>query len=214
VNALFPTLPPVETAAEGADVAYTPEEVVSVLLRPEMARAIIPPMVEQVWEPCAGGGAWIRALRARRPFMSIHATEIDPAAASIRAGLATHGDAFNPASCPWATTPGARYEIWTNPPFSLAGDLLRAWFNFPNPPERVILLLLQAWPNAGERAWVWPHMHREIVLYPRISFDGPGRKAKQTDQRDYSIFEFTPTCRVPWHSIAKKRLDWRARVLS
>jgi hypothetical protein len=157
----------------------------------------------------------VRALRARRPGLEIHATEIDPAAASIRAGLATHGDAFNPACCPWAREPGERWEIWTNPPFSLAGEMLRAWFDFPNPPERVILLLLQAWPNAGERAWVRPHMHQQIVLYPRISFGGPGRKVGQTDQRDYAIFEFTSRPRRPSYTANIVRwFDWRARVLS
>ncbi len=219
MNALFPALPPTHTGQPRSDVAYTPEEVIRAILHdPEEAdrpSAVLRPGSNRVWEPCAGGGAWVRALREELGdrWMEIHATEIDPGAASIRAGLATHGDALNPMSCPWANG-SENYEIWTNPPFSLANDLLRAWLAFPNPPRRVILLLLQAWPNPEERAWVWPHMRQEIVLYPRISFGGPGRKIGQTDQRDYAIFEFAPSFRLACYGIHKKRFDWRARVLS
>jgi hypothetical protein len=209
VNGLFPALPPADLATEGADVAYTPDDVAHALLCPEAARFLMPPGA-RVWEPCAGGGAWIRALRAYRSDLQIHGTEIDSRATSIRQGLAAHGDALSPASCPWSQAPGTRWEVWTNPPFSLAGKMLRNWFDLPNPPDRVILLLLQAWPNAAERAWVRRHMLQQIILYPRISFGGPGRKAGQTDQRDYAIFEFTPQ---PWRSGAAiaRWYDWRAR---
>lgn len=189
----------------GADVAYTPAAVVSAILT---SGAVDPPSLP-VWEPCAGGGSWIEALRAARH--EVHGTEIDPNAESVRRGLAEQGDAMDG---PPAALRGRNFEVWTNPPFSVANELLQAWTRLPTPPRRVVLLMLHAWPNAEERAWIWPYLHRHVLLYPRISFGGPNRDGKgSTDQREYAVLDlrFGPR---PATSPTLDRLDWRAGRLS
>jgi hypothetical protein len=214
MSALFPGLIDDEPA-QGSDVAYTPEAVVSAILDPAADWAIRLPEADRVWEPCAGGGAWIRALRAYRHTLAIAATEIDPSARSVVDRLARRGDARDPAACPWSGKGEKPYEIWTNPPFSLANDLCKAWFSFPNAPRRIVLLVLQSWPNAAERAWLRPYLRRQVVLYPRICFGGPGRPAGQTDQRDYALIELTPgRPRTRGESWSAWHYDWRARVVS
>lgn len=211
-----PPVPAAPPPQSGADVAYTPEEVIrAVLHESDTQDPVIRPRSNRIWEPCAGGGAWINALREELDdrWTEIHGTEIDPNAASIREGLAVQGDARDPAACPWANG-SEGYEIWTNPPFSLANDLLKAWLAFPNPPRRVVLLVLQAWPNAAQRAWVWPHLRRQIVLYPRISFGGPGREKGGTDLRDYALIDLESEQRLPHQSPRLSRFDWRRGVLS
>lgn len=205
----IPSPPPQPQA--GADVAYTPDEVVAALLHPAISPAL-PEPGQQVWEPCAGGGAFVRALRAHRDML-IHATEIDPvAAASCGADVAdalTHRPPFT-----------RHYEIWTNPPFSAADTLIRAWFALPEPPRRIVLLMREGWLNAAKRRWVLPHLAAEIVLVPRISFGGPGagRTATQTDTHNHVILDLrTPrggvTYRSAGHPIRRYMYDWRTKEL-
>lgn len=172
----------------GADVAYTPDAVVAALLHPAISGAL-PEPGRPVWEPCAGAGAFVRGLRSCRESLRIEATEIDPVAAALSG--ATVADAAS-----YAPFQGRNlaYEIWTNPPFSLADDLIRAWVALPHPPARVVLLMREGWLNAERRRWVLPHIAAEIVLVPRISFGGPGagRTAAQTDTHNHVILDLRP----------------------
>lgn len=199
MNDLLPALRPLDQAAAAPDVAYTSPEVVRALLRqPEL----LPAPTAPVWEPCAGSGVWIEQLRAAGHVAE--GTEIDARASSVQRGLARHGDAMRP--CPyWGE--GA-FEVWTNPPFSIANDLCRAWILGPRPPRRIVLLMLQQWLVPDERMWLWQFLRSQIVLYPRLSFSGPGRTLGDTDMREYAIHDLWISPR-PSASATFRRLDWR-----
>lgn len=192
---LFPDLEQT-TPETGADVAYTPYEVVEAILR----SGVLPPPRGAVWEPFAGAGSWVRALRAAGAQVS--ATELDGAAASVREGLAVRGDALrgSPACLP------EDYEVWTNPPFSLAGEALEVWRRSPRPPRRVVFLVLQSWIVAESRVWVWRHLRAQIVLSPRLSFEGPGR-CGGTDMREYALVDLRLDRVVRRRMVG--RLNWR-----
>lgn len=196
MSGLFPDLQPIDQADAGSDVAYTPAGVIRALLR---APSPLPPPGAPVWEPCAGGGVWVEELRAAGHV--VEGTEIDSKARSIALGLARHGDALQDRpSFP-------DYEIWTNPPFGIANKLLLDWTTRPRPPRRVVLLVLQQWIVAEERAWIWPLLRRQILLYPRICFEGPGRESGSTDMREYCILDLETQ---PGTTAALlHRLDWR-----
>jgi hypothetical protein len=180
---LFTSLQP--QAAAGSDVAYTPDEVAEACVG-----YLIPNFIDRAnawWDPCAGAGAFARALQKR--VGPGHATELDPNAESVRSGLAVVGDALQgpPAGC-------APVLIATNPPFSLAAPILRMALEVPT-CEIVALLLLQSWivPDGQggkfRRDLVWgpvAKIHTQAVLYPRICFGGPGREEGGTDQREYA----------------------------
>jgi len=205
-SSLFPALEQRPEAMSGGDVAYTPQEVWDALLKGDV-RWTLPPPGWPVWEPCAGGGSAVRALRAAG--YTVSATELDGSAESVRLGLAMQGDASK--GCPLSCD----YEVWTNPPFSLANGLLRGWMSSAHPPRRVVYLVLQAWIVAEERAWIWPYIRRQVLLYPRISFGGPGRAVGQTDMRDYCILDMDMTGNDPRRrSPTLHRLDWRAGKVS
>jgi len=204
--ALFASLHP--QASAGSDVAYTPDEVAEACvdyLIPNFVGVSCP-----WWDPCAGGGAFPRALQRLGPG---HATELDPHAESVRSGLATVGDALQgpPPGC-------APRLVTTNPPFSLAAQILRMALAVPT-CEVVALLLLQSWivPDGQggkfRRDLVWgptAKIHTQAVLYPRISFGGPGREMG-TDQREYAWCIWARS-RGRWTFEGPARLDrivWR-----
>lgn len=180
---LFADLRP--QASAGSDVAYTPDDVAEACVG-----YLVPNFVEgpcSWWDPCAGGGAFPRALQRR--LGPGHATELDAHAESVRSGLAVVGDALQgpPSGC-------APILIATNPPFSLAAQILRMALAVPS-CDVVALLLLQSWivpDGQGEkfrRDLVWgpvARLHTQAVLYPRIAFGGPGRESGGTDQREYA----------------------------
>ena len=92
---LFAGLAP--QASAGSDVAYTPDDVAEACVD-----YLIPNFVEgpcSWWDPCAGGGAFPRALQRR--LGPGHATELDAHAESVRSGLAVVGDALQgpPSEC-------------------------------------------------------------------------------------------------------------------
>lgn len=200
----------------GADVAYTPDAVVAALLAPEISPALPEPGY-RIWEPCAGAGAFVRGLRAleRLDETWIEATEIDPVAAALSGATVADAATHIPFQGRAVTC-----EIWTNPPFSLADDLLRAWLALPVPPHRVVLLMRQGWINAEKRRWVLPHLSAEIVLVPRISFGGPGsgRTATQTDTHNHVVLDIRPprrgvTCRSPGMPVRSYMYDWKNRQI-
>ena len=180
---LFPDRDP--TPQEGSDVAYTPAEACEAIARTYFhgrPRGLI-------WEPCAGGGAWLPALRRYGPVV---ATELDPAAASVVSGDATQWNALR------GPPPGVEPRwIVTNPPFSCAAALLRRWLEIPS-VEGIGLLLLQGWsvPKGEDEEYrrdlcfgPVARIRHKLDLYPRISFEGPGRKPGN-DNREYSFYEW------------------------
>lgn len=173
---LFPDSTPRPMA--GADVAYTPDPVAAAivaLLRPELTGA-------RVWEPYAGGGAFIRALR---PVAGMtFATDCDPAAEGV--GLAYVGRSRWDVAKGWPwTAPPPAWAV-TNPPFSLFDAHLPVLLNTAT--EGVALLLVGQSLAPGKRDWLWDIAIPDEVMWcrERIAFSGPGRDGKTTDMREYA----------------------------
>ena len=117
---LFPGLQPLPPPEPDPDVAYTPPEVAAACTQ-AFFRGLPSGLT---WEPCAGAGAWLPAIRKFGPVV---ATELDPKAESVWLKEATaHNAMLGP---PAGAEP--RY-ILTNPPFSCAAALLRAWLKIPS----------------------------------------------------------------------------------
>lgn len=207
IPGLFPDRPQV-APAESSDVAYTPaavaERCVS-FLRQECC------MFGSWWEPCAGSGNWLPALSTRQGI----ASELDPRAQSVRDGKALQWDALQ--------GPPNGFEprnIITNPPFSIAPQLLRSFLSVPS-ARLVALLLLQQWiapdgqGEAHRRDLCWGPVARpemQLLLYPRIAFEGPGRSAGATDQREYALHIWARQEDGGWmcpRPTVLRRLDWR-----
>lgn len=211
IPGLFPALAQV-APADGSDVAYTPaavaEACVSFLHQECLMRG-------SWWEPCAGSGNWLQALgdpqRGLGPGM---ATELDPQAESVRSGRAVQGDALQ--------GPPGDFEpenIVTNPPFSIAPQLLRSFIQIPS-ARMVALLLLQQWivPDGQgaerRRDLCWGPAARpthQILLYPRIAFEGPGRVVGATDMREYALYLWHRQPDGSWcppRPTVLRRLNW------
>ena len=210
-NLLFPDLPAVPIAEEGSDVAYTPDSVARACVAYLAAHGGIP---EGWWEPAAGEGAWLPALQEVSPGI---ATELDPNALSVRLGFALCRDALKGPPANWVQS------VVTNPPFSCAAQLLRVCLAIAT-CEMVCFLVLQSWIVApgkdGEERLdlIWGPTARpveQVVLYPRIAFQGPGRSGASTDMREYCLLVWRRQPDGSWLATDTKlrRLDWRSGVV-
>lgn len=204
MNALFTELSQRPEALTGADVAYTPDECAAAIVR-YLAREH--GLDGVVWEPCAGGGAFVRALE--RASVPVVATELDPVAAASCGAFVW--DALR-------GLPGAESKpraIVTNPPFSIAGDLLRVFMAIES-VETIAMLLLRNWDAPEERAWIWREALpvESVLLMPRIAFEGPGRNGRDTDTRDYALFVWRRRPGWTWQPrhrewVRSRRLNWK-----
>lgn len=189
IPSLFPDLAQV-APADGSDVAYTPAAVAEACVRYLVAHH---ELRGPWWEPCAGSGNWLPALGSPQrgglgPGM---ASELDPQALAVQQGRALQHDAM--------LGPPGDFEpecIVTNPPFSISPQLLRSFIRIPS-VRMIALLLLQQWivPDGQgaerRRDLCWGPLARpthQILLYPRIAFEGPGRSTGTTDMREYALY--------------------------
>lgn len=180
MSALFPAeLLTIQAPEPGADVAYTPPPVaraVVEVLRPELVGAT-------VWEPYAGGGAFVDALRDGGAGI-VYATEADP--------LATGVHRADVGLTPWDVTRGWPWTaakpdaIVTNPPFSELDEHLPILLATA---QRLVCLLLVGQSVAPAcRDWMWETALFDEQLWSRerIPFEGPGRNGANTDMREYA----------------------------
>lgn len=210
IPSLFPQLPQV-APTDGSDVAYTPAAVAEACVRFLHQECW---MHGSWWEPCAGSGNWLRALGSRSGVGPGMATELDPQAESVRSGRAVQGNALQ--------GPPGNFEpenIVTNPPFSIAPQLLRSFLEIPS-ARMIALLLLQQWivpDGQGEerrRDLCWGPVARpthQILLYPRIAFEGPGRSTGGTDMREYALYVWWRHAAGGWcppGPTVLRRLNW------
>lgn len=140
-------------------------------------------------EPSAGGGAWVRALRAARASderprpLTVLAVDLDPAAPGLAlADLGRAGDFLA-----WEPDPLARPDLVVgNPPFSAAEAHARHALAVARPGSgRVALLLRLAFLEGLRRLPFWRE-HPPSVVLPlarRPSFTGGG-----TDSCAYAVF--------------------------
>ena len=212
MNRLFPDLPAVPTAEEGSDVAYTPAACAAACVRYLADNGGIPC---PYWEPFAGGGAWIDPLDTIGPGF---ASELDPHAASI--GIGAH--VWDAAKGPRPSWMPIR-SVVTNPPFTCAASMLRRFLQIEG-VDLVCFLVLQAWIVAPGKEQeqrldlIWGPTARpveQVVLYPRIAFEGPGRSGTTTDMREYCLLIWRRQPDGSWLApvTTLHRLDWRSGVV-
>lgn len=210
IPGLFPDLAQV-APADGSDVAYTPAAVAEACVRFLHQECW---MFGSWWEPCAGSGNWLSALGARSGLGPGMASELDPQSESVRSGRAVQRDALQ--------GPPGDFEpenIVTNPPFSISPQLLRSFIQIPS-ARMIALLLLQQWivPDGQgaerRRDLCWGPVARpthQILLYPRIAFEGPGRVVGATDMREYALYLWHRQPDGSWcppRPTVLRRLNW------
>lgn len=220
-------LPPQPEAA--SDVAYTPAVVAEAIVQ-HLCDLYGYDTLASVWEPCAGRGDFVRALQSVRwgKFLqidvntgqpvwchhqiAIYSNELDPHAESIQQKLAGQADMFQ-------VKPPVSAVI-TNPPFSQAARLLRHCMEIPT-CTLIVFLLNHSWivpDGKGEEIrndLLWgptATLDRQILLYPRIKFEGPARDGKGQDQREYALCCWKKeggTWAPPGRPTLLTRLEWR-----
>ena len=211
MSTLFPTLEAVPECAAASDAAYTPAACAFACVRYLVESGGLPC---PYWEPFAGGGAWLDPLDTIGPGF---ASELDPNAPSI--GIGAHvWDAGKGPKSSW----GKIASIVTNPPFTGAASLLRSFLALD--VDLICFLVLQSWIVApgkdGEERLdlVWGPTARpveQVVLYPRIKFQGPGRDGVSSDTREYCLLVWRRQPDGSWLSpvTTLRRLDWRTGVV-
>ena len=216
MTGLFPTLEAIPVAESGSDVAYTPEAVAFQCVAYVTDNVLDGRRGGESWcEPCAGAGAFVRAMAQEIAGRAL-ALELDPNAASVRDGLAVQGDALT------ADYAGVQVVI-TNPPFTAAARLLRRLLAATD-MQVVCFLVLQSWivapgkPPEERLDLLWGPTARpmeQVVLYPRIAFQGPGRDGGSTDMREYCLLVWRRQSDGSWLSpvTTLRRLDWRTGVV-
>ncbi len=142
-------------------------------------------------EPCAGTGNFVSALRRRYPDRGIEAVDID---AQFLPGLKQWTPVAHMADfCEWArdyrktfTNPKIGPDvIVTNPPFSLAREILDAAFLVARPDTQIVMLLRLGFLESRKRRGWWQEhpLDHLYVLSQRPSFTGGG-----TDATAYGYF--------------------------
>lgn len=129
----------------------------------------------RVWEPCAGRGAMARVIRERIPQAAILCTDVVPA-------LAEHAAGFPVLPLDLLQSPVGKPVAWadaviTNPPFGIAGEIIRRLCSVPESGRLFMALLLKStfW-HARSRHWLFgehPPTHIHPLLW-RPDFEGMG----------------------------------------
>lgn len=174
------------------DRYYTPDPLAEILV------SLLPigPDVE-CWEPAAGGGAFVRALRQRGA--TVLATDIDPEAKGARDGV--HD---------FLLDPGDGLEDWiiTNPPEQQGSHTAVRWCEQAIRLSRVgaaLLVRSAVYPRLSQMAE--DHCIARYALQQRPEFGGPAREGKGPGARyDYDFLIFSKLRLGP---AVSRRLSWR-----
>ncbi len=171
----------------------TPAWVINALLERHPLRRL--PIV---LEPCAGDGAIIQAIRARYPDEArVIAVEIRE---EERESLCRSADEVHIADfLTWKPTGSFDYII-TNPPFSIAMEVVRHALELAGDRAEVIMLLRLAFLESEKRYSFWQEhpASRILVLSSRPSFSGDG---------------WTDTAAVAWFVWSPWSQDQRIQVI-
>lgn len=185
------------------DAYHTPDALAEVLVG--LLDDVFPTPRDQPWilEPSVGGGAFVRALRARHPGSPVIGCDVD--ADSPGLALCDHavtGDWVELANK--ISTKGRRNIalVLGNPPYTHAEEHLRAALEVA---PHVAMLLRLAFLEGGKRFAWWrehgPRLRSVHVLAERPSFTGGS-----TDSAAYGWFVFGPE---PTDGARLDVLSWR-----
>lgn len=169
---------------------------------PEWAtRAILPHLTRGfVLDPCCGEGAildvindeWMSEIASvgKLPVINTAGIEIDLARFRVSCGTGhdvEHRDALKTEPWPWCG-PSGKYQILTNPPYSLAMEfILRAAVEAPR-VDRTFLLRLNFLGSQKRAGWLRANAPDVFVLPRRPSFTPDGK----TDATEYAWFSWGP----------------------
>ena len=184
------------TVRDRLDRFYTPDR--EAQLHVDALAEIVTP--RRVLEPSVGGGAYVRAARARWPGVHVVGVDIDPDAPGLKL--------CDERLAPYGTTdlhPDDMFGIdlaLGNPPYALAYDhvshLLRTV------PAVSMLLRVGFLGTRRRRALMQRHPLHEMRVFPwRLSFVGPGGEqyGDGVDMHDHAVFTWvngSSESRIAW----------------
>jgi hypothetical protein len=187
-----------------SDVAYTPDAVADALVK-----VIAPELKSRVaWEPCAGGGAFVRALHGARA--KVVASDIhDGVDGWMRDGAVTSAAPWNALDGFPPTAMRRPAAIVTNPAFSILDDFLPMALDVAD--QMVALLLIGQWLAPACRDYLWERAVPDEMywLRERVAFVGPGRDGVTTDTREYAWVVWRKRAGSWMGRGLVRRLSWR-----
>jgi len=184
-----------------ADIAYTDPAVALAHVEYLGRRYCLGSAPLVLWEPFAGGGAYMDAWEKCRHWDTVVAGELDPGAPTVRSGRVPRRDAFDgpPMAADW---------IVTNPPFSIIDKVLPVLLEHARVGVSLLLVGQSLAPMA--RDWLWSDAPPDELcwLTPRMGFDRPG-KPRGTDMREYAVVTFLRRAGKWRGRMRLARLNWR-----
>jgi hypothetical protein len=146
---------------------------------------------EEVLEPSAGLGAFVRAARAAWPDAQVLANEIDRGfhRTLLQSGahVVHHEDwlKLGRTLAEASTGAGPRHLILGNPPFRFARQHIEAALSAMLPDDRLCFLLRLNFLGSSDRVEFWkqPGLQSVATIAPRPSFTGKG-----SDGTEYAVF--------------------------
>lgn len=140
-------------------------------------------LLHKVLEPCAGDGNLVQFIKERHPTVYVVANELDiahqPQLEQSGANLYSYNDFLA-----MPAVEGYYDIIITNPPFSLAQEVLEKVLDEWKPKRAIMLLRLNFLASQKRKEFWQKHSPSRIyVLSKRPSFTGNG-----TDSQDYAWF--------------------------
>lgn len=188
------------------DRYYTPDRVASDIVTGLYTNGHIT-LGSTILEPSEGGGAFVRAVRAHRPYATIVGVDIDPTRPGMLGTKHVHSNdppfygygGCNPRAVQgltWHETAdflsdtcearrnGTEYDLAIgNPPYRLAEEFVRACL--PIARQTVFLLRLGFLASAKRKAFFAEHPPSSVhILSKRPSFTANGK----TDGSEYAVF--------------------------
>lgn len=157
------------------DFYPTPEWATRELLKQVPVRGV-------VVEPCVGDGAISKALEGDRRV--VYTGDIDPQWTPMICGDALDRDFWDRMTQRIAgdfsdIDPGVDWIV-TNPPFSVAPQIVPITFNRATRGIAMLLRLSYLEPTEDRGAWLNEHPPSAIIVLPRISFTGNGKTGSVT----------------------------------
>lgn len=145
-------------------------------------------------EPCAGTGAFTRALRQRSSH--VDAVDIEPYPDTVQCDFFKYGGAPGQGPYDW---------IVTNPPYSLAQPFVEHAHELVSQTGTIAMLLRLAFLESAKRVPFWCEypLRHVVVLAERPSFTGGG-----TDSSAYGFFIWRPGIKVGLATIEVK--SWKS----
>jgi hypothetical protein len=159
------------TIRNESDFYITPESIIKVFLNQFKLK-----YENYILEPCAGNGSISKVINEYYPFSDLHQVEIRPEEINNLKSFGSYSinDFRNMTFLNWKFS-----TIISNPPYSIAQEIIEHAFTISNKDTEIIMLLRLGFLEAEKRRDFW-NKHPLTQLYPLInrpSFTGRGTDA-------------------------------------